>query len=1097
MSDLLFTDLLEKLKSYKKKYYLNSLLKGLIFFFTLTASAFLLVTFLEYYGKFNSQLRLSLFFGYITLFIAGIYKWVAQPLAGLFALTKNISDEYAAKEIGKHFPEVQDKLLNTLQLKKITQKDNLFIQASIAQKTNALSVIPFSKAIDLGENKRYLRYLLLPSLLILLVLIFVPQIFVESTARIIHYDKTFEYPSPFKFEIKNKDLSAFKNEDFTLKIELAGKAIPDDAFIYVNGRKTKMKQTGAGNYEYNFKNLQKTQAFHLEAAGFASDNYALSVVARPDLKALTIHLNYPAYLKKQKETVLNAGNLTIPEGTSVEWNFGTKDVKKLNLHFSDEKKERMLTSSSNNFIFSRRIKKPLNYTLELENDSAKGKEKINFHINVIPDQFPVINIDQIKDTSLYSTITFAGIASDDYGLRKLKLYYRKASKESKEKAYTSLPIEIKGGTLSQNFLYTWSLDSLIMHPGEKLEYYLEVWDNDAVNGSKSTKSTLYQMAIPSREEIRESINSSSSAAKSSIEELSSRSKTLKEELKKIEDRLKIKKDLDWQDKKALEEVLEKHKALKNDIQALQENYNELNEKLQKYNTPQPELLQKMAELQQLMNELLDEETKKLYNELEKMLQEKANKEDLQKLLEKLGEKGQNMEKELDRSLEWFKQIQFEQKAEQAQKDLEKLSEEQKEQAEKTQQKEASNEARSEEQKKLNEAFKDVEKQLEELKKLNEGLENKKQMENFGEEKEAIKQSQQESLEQLQKNHNKKASDAQQKAGEKMEDMAAQLKKMQSQRGQQELGENMKDLRAILENLIKLSFDQEDLMKEFKKVNQSDPRYIELSQKQYKLKDDSKVIEDSLNALAKRVFQIQSYVTRELGKINSNMEDGLKNIENRRPNLAASNQQFSMTSMNNLALLLNDALKQMQQQMAQKKGGSQMCQKPGSSSKPGLGELQKQLNEQLRQLKKGNKSGESLSKEIAQMVAKQEMIRNALKELEGKPGSEKAGKTLSELQKEMEQTEQDLVNKRISQELINRQQEILTRLLEAENALKERGLDNKRESKSGKAIKRDMPPSLEKYLKEKEKQVELLKTINPSYTPYYKKEVNEYFQKIEK
>ena len=48
-----------------------------------------------------------------------------------------------------------------------------------------------------------------------------------------------------------------------------------------------------------------------------------------------------------------------------------------------------------------------------------------------------------------------------------------------------------------------------------------------------------------------------------------------------------------------------------------------------------------------------------------------------------------------------------------------------------------------------------------------------------------------------------------------------------------------------------------------------------------------------------------------------------------------------------------------------------------------------------------------------------------------------------------QTETDLVNKRISQEALIRQQDIQTRLLAAENAEKERDQDEQRESKEGK------------------------------------------------
>jgi len=98
---------------------------------------------------------------------------------------------------------------------------------------------------------------------------------------------------------------------------------------------------------------------------------------------------------------------------------------------------------------------------------------------------------------------------------------------------------------------------------------------------------------------------------------------------------------------------------------------------------------------------------------------------------------------------------------------------------------------------------------------------------------------------------------------------------------------------------------------------------------------------------------------------------------------------------------------------------------------------------------------------------------------------------------MEQTETDLVNKRLTEQTIMRQREILTRLLEAEKSARERELDNKRESQTGKELARAVPPSFEKYIKNKEKQTELLKTISPAFTPYYKKEVNEYFQKIGK
>ncbi|HSZ24110.1 MAG TPA: hypothetical protein VK766_00225, partial [Cytophagaceae bacterium] len=211
--------------------------------------------------------------------------------------------------------------------------------------------------------------------------------------------------------------------------------------------------------------------------------------------------------------------------------------------------------------------------------------------------------------------------------------------------------------------------------------------------------------------------------------------------------------------------------------------------------------------------------------------------------------------------------------------------------------------------------------------------------------------------------------------------------------------------------------------------------------------------------------------------------------------------FAMTSMNNLALMFNDIMKQMQQQMADakdSKGGSK-CKKPGKNKNPGLGALQKQLNQSMEQLKKSGKTGRPLSEELAKMAAQQEMIRKALKEMEGKMGKngKEGGNQLSEMRKLMEESEKDLVNKKLTQETIMRQQDILSKLLESEKAVRERELDEKREAEKATEFTNEVPPSFEKYLKAKEKQIDLLKTVPPSLNPYYKQEVNEYFQKLEK
>ena len=108
------------------------------------------------------------------------------------------------------------------------------------------------------------------------------------------------------------------------------------------------------------------------------------------------------------------------------------------------------------------------------------------------------------------------------------------------------------------------------------------------------------------------------------------------------------------------------------------------------------------------------------------------------------------------------------------------------------------------------------------------------------------------------------------------------------------------------------------------------------------------------------------------------------------------------------------------------------------------------------------------------------------------GGKKPGDGLGE---KMEETERDLVNKQLTEETIRRQKEILTRLLESEESLREQELDQKRKGETAKDYEKVIPDAFENYFKLKEQEIELLKTIPPKLYPYYKNEVNEYFKRI--
>jgi len=320
---------------------------------------------------------------------------------------------------------------------------------------------------------------------------------------------------------------------------------------------------------------------------------------------------------------------------------------------------------------------------------------------------------------------------------------------------------------------------------------------------------------------------------------------------------------------------------------------------------------------------------------------------------------------------------------------------------------------------------------------------------------------------------------------------------------------MEALRQLLENLVGLSFDQEDLIEGLRKTKINTPKYVEGVQEQYKLKDDFKLIEDSLQELSKRVYQIESFVTEKVTEVKVNIRESIDNLEERRIPQANDHQQRSMQNVNDLALMLSEVMNQMQQQMSSMMSGSQMCNKPGKSGQGKKGKVpmdkisqgQKSLNDQMKQMKEGLEKagkGKAQSKQFAKMAAKQAALRKALRDAKKEMQEQGQGKGAKELEgilDQMDKIEIDLVNKRLTNEMLKRQEQIMTRLLEAEKAQREREYDNKRKAESGQEKERKLPPSLEEYLKEREAEIDLYKSVSPALRPYYKILVEEYFNSL--
>ncbi len=1100
-----YTILLHKLDEFIRKYYKNKIYRGLIYVAALVASFFLIITALEYFNHFNATVRTFLFYSFILISTSISIYYILLPLAKYFQLGPVITHERAAQIIGDHFPQVSDKLLNTLQLQAQQQKRDSqpLIKASINQKIQNLRPIPFQHAIDLSENKKYIKYAIIPLLLIGGLFLSAPKIITNSTYRLIKHQQQFEAPAPFHFKIKNKQLEAPQYENFTLQIETQGQVIPQEAFIHIQGHKYRLKKKDKNTFEYIFKNVKDDISFYLSANNINSSSYQLSVLPKPVLKNFEVQLNYPAYTDKGSKKLKDVGDLAVPVGTHITWWFKSENTDSLKIRFGDQL-HLAQPAGPNIFQLKQQVIKEQPYTIYPSNQHISRSDSVQYYISVIPDASPTIQVKQFKDSLDQHHIYFTGKASDDYGLQRLAFKYKilgKNNQKTSSRSIQSTNIAISKGASQEQFYYTWNLQADSLQPGSKVKYFFEVWDNDQVHGSKSTRSQVMYLQKPSREEMEKLAEKTSSNIKENLVQTSQQAKQLQQESKQLKQNLLQKKQLSWEDRQSIKKLLEQQKELQKKMKKVQKKQKKLQEQQSSYQQKDPDVKKKQDQLEKMMEENIDKQYQKKLQELQKKLDQLNKKKALQEL-RKMEKSNANKAKDLERIAELFKQLQLEQKLKQSAKKLDTLAQQQKELSQKTGNQNKSTEELSKKQKDLNQSFEEMQKELKNIKEINKQLENQHDLKDTKSEQKEIRQQMKKSLQKLQKNQRKGAQQNQRKSSKKMKELSQKMNQMMQSMEKNMIRLNLQTVRQILDNLVKLSFTQEELQQRLHTININSPAYKKLMEDQSQVRNDMELVKDSLEALSKRVFQIQSTVDKEVREIDKNLDKSIKALEQRHTKSVSTHQQYTMTAMNNLAVLLDEMMQQMQKQLAKKRSGKQNCQKPGAGqSTPKLSKEQQRLNKQIKSLKKkmkkSGKSSQQLSKELARLARKQSAIRQKLREMKQKnKNSPGKMKNADKIEQQMEESEEDIVNKQLSHELIERQKKIFSRLLEAEKAMRKQKLSKKRKAQQPeKASTPEPPPAFKKYKEMKAQQTELYKTVPPSLRPYYKQLVEKYFNTI--
>jgi hypothetical protein len=255
-----FDRLIEQIDAFIRKYYKNQMIKGALLFVGVLLGSFLLTTTLEYFGRFGSVTRATLFFTFIGLNLFILGKYLMIPLMKLYSFGKRINRYQASEIIGSFFPAVSDRLKNTLQLHDAldSNEGNIeLLRASVAQRSNALSVVPFASAIDFKSNRRYVRYLLPVYLVCIVICVAAPSLFTDGTERVVNYSKEFEEEAPFEFILGDGKLVVEEGDDLPVEVFLKGKELPEQVYLISENGKFLMKKTGKNSFSGTIKKPKK------------------------------------------------------------------------------------------------------------------------------------------------------------------------------------------------------------------------------------------------------------------------------------------------------------------------------------------------------------------------------------------------------------------------------------------------------------------------------------------------------------------------------------------------------------------------------------------------------------------------------------------------------------------------------------------------------------------------------------------------------------------------------------------------------------------------------------------------------------------------
>ena len=1101
--------------------------------------------------------------------LAGAVVLATAIAAGVFLLPEALrafgvkylpSVENIALRVGDKYPDVRDNLCNAIQLvpeiesnKKTSPDLALAAFSKVESQTRDKN---FSAIVDNSGLKKAIVFFFASALVALGSIGFFSNSVGAAFNRIANFNQSYIPPAPFTLKIEPLDASIIRGKQAKIVITAEGTP-PETVQLHLkedqqNEFDSFTLRLDSGNvYTYEIQSLKYSLTYYGSAEWLNSkimtETGKITVVDKPYVRSIAGRLNYPSYTGlASKQFDEQTADISALRGTSVNLNINSnKELKNAGIVIIDNISSIASadttaveidtarismkvdgTSASGNF----RVRKTSTYFVDITDvDGQKNDDPIRYSIIALNDAYPSISMLQPTfDVQLneQAILPLKVAISDDYGFSSLKLKYRMIHSRyaEPEKEFSEVEIPMAGGDLAAEVPYLWDLNEVNISPEDIYEFYIEVYDNDFVSGPKSAKTSTLKVRLPSLDEVLSQADETQEKVGKDLEKVMKDAQEISKEMEKLNRELLKKnneKDLDWKEKKKMEDIVKKQAEMQQKLDDIKKNLEQMTQNLQENNTISQETLQKYMELQKLMEEVNSPELKRMQEMMENAMKNLSPKQ-LQQAMEQMKFDEERFRKSIERSMKILKRIQAEQKADALSKRADELKEKQEALKKETENANPNDKKKqkelSEEQKRIQE---DMQKMMEELNDLDnlmkeigedmpqEELSQAKQDLNPQETSQQMQQSQQ----QLQQGQFNKSMQNQQSASQKLQNFSQQMQQIKQQMQQQAMQEAINKMQKAISDMLELSKEQEDLKQSTQNSDYNSTQIPNYAQQQAEMQKALMNVANSMMQLSEKSFAVTPEMAGKIGDAMRKMQEAIRQLSERQTRNASQQQSGAMASM-------NEAISQMQQQLSMMQNqGSGSCNMPGGSGMGQSGQngqmsfseklqqmaaQQQALNNQLRQLaqNQGQYSMEQQA-EFGRLSEKQGNARKSLEELAREQkesgGEKKALGDLNRIAEEMQEVVSDLESGNVTEETMKKQERILSRLLDANRSVHERDFDKKRRAKSGKEYELASPDAIDLRTQEGRRQAmrELLQSIQQGYTKDYEILIRQYFKSLQK